>query len=201
VSAAVEIPALTSLEPLDPLLWPLTLEIVEAMVREGIISEKETVYLWKGRLARRMPPKPNHSLVVTLVNDALRTAVSKSWHVRQEQPLAVRLSPSAPQPDFMILWGAARDDRGNHPTTADAALAVEVSDSSLTADRRMAADYAAEGIPSYWIVDVVAGRIEVHSQPEGGTYRSVGMSEKGVTIPLVIQGQIQGEIPVSDLLP
>ena len=209
MSTSVETPPPPSVEALDPPLWPLTLEMVEAMVENGILSEKEPVYLWKRRLARRMAPQRPHALTVGLVVEALRKALPSGWHVEEEKPLVFRLSHSAPQPDIVILRGQLRDNTTRHPTTSGAALVVEVADSSLKADRKMAAEYAAESVPAYWaaesvpaywIVDIVNNRIETFAAPEQGASLQTATYERSGRVPLVIEGRLVAEIAVSGLL-
>jgi Uma2 family endonuclease len=60
-----------------------------------------------------------------------------------------------PEPDLALV--ARRDDDywTAHPTAADTALVIEVSDTSLTFDLEAKARlYAASGIPAYWVIDV-----------------------------------------------
>jgi Uma2 family endonuclease len=175
--------------------------MVEAMVKEGILSEEEPVYLWKGRLARRMAPQRPHALTVGLVVEALRKVLGAGWHVEEEKPLAFRLSHSAPEPDIAILRGQLRDYSTRHPTTSDAALVFEVADSPLRFDRKKAAEYAAEGIPAYWIVDLVNRRIETFAAPEQEAYRITATYERSSRVPVVIEGTVVGEILVDELLP
>lgn len=48
-------------------------------------------------------------------------------------------------------------------------MLIEVSESSLSKDRRVKARiYAQAGVPEYWVVDVGARTIEVRSAPQQG---------------------------------
>ena len=50
-------------------------------------------------------------------------------------------------------------------------MVVEISDSSLSEDRKQAAIHAAGGIPVYWIVNLVDRQLEVYSDPSpSGSY-------------------------------
>ncbi len=71
---------------------------------------------------------------------------------------------SEPEPDVAIVVGEPRDYVRGHPSTA--ALVVEAADSSLRLDRRLKAGlYARAGLQEYWIVNLVAGALEVHRAP------------------------------------
>jgi len=85
-----------------------------------------------------------------------------------------------------------------HPTTA--VLIVEVSDSSSFHDReRKRSLYARSGIPEYWILDVVASRLEVYRDPgEGGYQARLLLEADDSVVPLANSG---AAIAVADLLP
>jgi hypothetical protein len=67
------------------------------------------------------------------------------------------------------------------------------------------ATYTRGGIPCYWIVNLVDRRIEVHSQPSGPTavptYASFQLYQPGDAVPLVLDGNTAGTVPVDELLP
>ena len=50
-------------------------------------------------------------------------------------------------------------------------LVAEVSDATLSKDRRKKAEYAMAAIPHYWIVDLNNRRMEIMSRPENGKYQ------------------------------
>jgi hypothetical protein len=190
-----------STEVLEPPIWPITVDQFGEMVRRGIIGEKDPVYLWKGRLALRIAPQRAHSLAVTLCHDALRQLKLPSCHVEQEQPLEFRFEESLPQPGLMVLKGMPRDFALRHPRTSDALLVVEVADSSIRFDRRAALDYAAEGVPVCWIVNLVERCVEVYSDPFEGAYRGREVVGADGELPVVIDGVKAVAIRVSALLP
>lgn len=188
-------------EPLEPPIWQLSVEQFEEMVRRGIISEKDPVYLWKGRLARQMAPNPPHTLVVMLCREAVQRLIPMTWHVREEKPLRLRLQPSLPEPDLAVVRGTPRDYSRTIPTTEDAALVVEVADSSLRFDRQIAADYAAEGVPVYWIVNLAERCVEVYSEPVEGTYRQRQVVPAEGAVAVVIGEAEVGRVVVREILP
>jgi Uma2 family endonuclease len=59
-------------------------------------------------------------------------------------------------------------------------LVGEVSDSTLEIDRRVKLPlYAAAGIPEAWLFNLVAVRIERHTDPQPDGYRTVVFAETG----------------------
>lgn len=74
---------------------------------------------------------------------------------------------SAPEPDIVLTnW------QGDRFVPAEAvALVIEVSHSTLDVDLgRKRELYAAAGIPEYWVVNVSADRVLVHTRPTGANY-------------------------------
>ena len=114
--------------------------------------------------------------------------------VRQHSPLALG-DFSEPEPDVAVV--PPGDYRRAHPTTA--LLIVEAADSSLRKDRRIkAALYAEHAIPEYWIVNLVEGVVEVHTEPSAGRYTRVTTLGRDATLrPIALPGI---EIEVADLV-
>jgi Uma2 family endonuclease len=80
---------------------------------------------------------------------------------------------------------------------------VEASDASLARDRtEKLAGYARAGVPVYWIVNLVDGRIEVHANPDAATDRYLDQStyRPGDSVPVVVDGREVGRVDVADLL-
>lgn len=185
----------------EPRIEPITVPMFRAMVRTGIIGEKESIYLWKGRLARRMAPNRPHSIAVDRARRALDAILLPGVHVQQGEPLAMRTEHSLPEPDLDVLRGRPEDYPDEFPTTADVLLVVEMADSSLALDRDQADDLAREGVPAYWIADLKGRRVEVRDEPAEGIYQRVLVYKEDDDIPVVIDGQEVGRVSVRDLLP
>lgn len=79
--------------------------------------------------------------------------------------MPLNLTPvSQPEPDIAVVKGSARDYAVAHPTTA--LLVVEVAESTLAFDRgEKASLYAGAGISEYWVLNLVARRLEVSRDP------------------------------------
>ncbi len=78
-------------------------------------------------------------------------------------PQDIRFAPSRIlQPDaFVVLGGVADDAEGPLDVVPD--LVVEVLSARRSYDRiTKRVIYAEAGVPEYWVVDVEAGRVEVH---------------------------------------
>jgi Uma2 family endonuclease len=87
---------------------------------------------------------------------------------------------SEPEPDLAIY--AQAPPGGRHQRTA--LLVVEVAVSSHMVDRNVKAhEYARAAIPTYWLVDVPDGAIEVHTEPGSSGYGCCDLYSEGTSVP------------------
>lgn len=161
------------------------------------------VELIDGEIIEKPMQGHQHALCVELVRDALAQLFGNGCWVRVQMPLEFG-SLLAPEPDGSVVAGSPRSYR-SHPRTA--LLVVEVSDSTLAADRfRKGSLYATAGIEDYWIVNLEDRRLEISRQPIpdptsdfGHGYASVlTVSPADFASPLVMPN---ARVRVSDLLP
>ena len=83
-----------------------------------------------------------------------------------------------------------------HPDRA--LLIIEVAEISLDYDRKTKGPlYAASDVPEYWIVDIEARCVEIHTDPAGEAYASVRIARQGEVIaPAALP---EAKLSVSDL--
>lgn len=117
--------------------------------------------------------------------------------------LGLLLARSVPEPDLAIVRGPETTYQRRHPRAADAALLVEVANSTLEYDRETKGPlYAEARIPEYWIVNVVEFQVEVYTQPRGGKeahYRKRVDYSGRKYVPLILGGREIAKLSVSDL--
>ena len=106
----------------------------------------------------------------------------------------------------MVVRGNLRDYAGRRRTPANAALVIEVADTSYTYDRfHKWVTYAVAGVPIYWIVDLGRRRLEVHSEPAGqGETAYYGRSQilgQDDDTALVLDGREIAHLAVREILP
>jgi Uma2 family endonuclease len=108
-----------------------------------------------------------------------------------------------PEPDLLIARGDDAVYLKRHPEPHEIALIVEVSDTTYRYDQgEKYRVFAENGIPAYWIINLVDRRVEVYSRPvKAGRYRSHKDFGPGQQVPVVIDGQQLGRIAVDDILP
>ncbi len=182
-------------------LYRLTLDQYEAMVQSGVFSGRERFHLINGYLVAKMTQNDLHATADELCGDALGRTVPSGWHIRAAKPIRIPSQASKPEPDRCVVRGSIRDYLQRSPEPTDIALVVEVSDSSLSEDRKQAALYAAGGIPVFWVVNLVDRQVEVHSDPSPSGYRSRQTYRAGEAIPVIIGDSPPRSLPVNDLLP
>ena len=88
-----------------------------------------------------------------------------------------------PQPDVVLFKPRADFYAAKKPTPEDVLLVVEVSDSTLSYDRKIKLPrYAAAGIPEFWIEDLKHDLLLVHREPAGNNYATLLTLHKGDSI-------------------
>ncbi len=160
---------------------------------EGVIYDK---------MAAMLGP---HAMAVSKTSLAFFTAFGGQVAIRIQLPIRLN-ETSEPEPDLVLARGTD-DDYQNHPAPDDVLLALEVSDATLSFDRRAKASaYARAGITEYWILNVEERQLEIHR----GTQRDSAMPFGwGYSVRLIVPEsshaatlwQPEVEFAVADLLP
>jgi Uma2 family endonuclease len=182
-------------------LYRLSLEQYEAMVASGTFRPGDRFHLINGFLVAKMTQNDPHCTADDLCGAALERVIPVGWYVRPGKPIRLPVQVSKPEPDRCVVRGAIRDYSRRSPEAADAALIVEISDSSLGEDRKLVCVYGGSGIPVYWIVNLVDRQVEVYTVPYADGYHSRQDFASGQDIPVVIDGVEVGRVAVADILP
>jgi Uma2 family endonuclease len=182
-------------------LYRMSLEKYEAMVACGAFGPKDRFHLINGFLVAKMTQYPPHSTADGLCGQAFDQVIPAGWHVRSAKPIRLPEQVSKPEPDRCVVRGSIRDYSQRDPGPVDVALVVEVAESSLAEDRKMARIYGGSGIPAYWIVNLVDRQVEVYTLPYSDGYHSRQDFAPGQEVLVVIDGVEVGRIRVADLLP
>ena len=169
----------------------------------GLFQDKH-VELMNGDIIRMSPQKSRHRIALALANQLFAKVLPNGFFLSVQSPLALGERTEL-EPDIAIIAGTPRDLPDDHPHTA--ALVVELSESSLQYDRtRKAAAYARAGLPDYWLVDLIGGKLEIRRQPgpapEGRTkhgYAQLTVHGPDATVSPLFAPELT--IRVSELLP
>jgi Uma2 family endonuclease len=173
---------------------------------QGIFAPDERLELIDGEIIHKVSPQNHpHFTAIMRGSKTLERLFGPRFHVRPQGPLIVS-DESEPEPDLAVIKGA-HEDYSDHPTAADAALVIEIAESTLRFDLGgKAALYAGAGIQDYWVEDLNDRSVIVHRDPvpiqgdrHGFGYRSVvKYTEHEVIMPLALPDL---PIAVVDLLP
>ncbi|HXP95051.1 MAG TPA: Uma2 family endonuclease [Candidatus Binatia bacterium] len=155
----------TSEMALDYRTRKFTVKEYYAMVGAGILQERERVELIEGDILEMAPIGPRHGGRHIRLSKLLIMRFAESAFVSTQGSIIVS-EFSAPEPDFAILRGREDFYERDLPRPNDVLGVIELSDSSLSFDRRKKAQlYGRAGIRDYWIVNLREDRLEVHRQP------------------------------------
>jgi Uma2 family endonuclease len=95
-------------------------------------------------------------------------------------PITFADDDSQPEPHFLVVKLEHFHDRKIKAN--EAALVIEVSDSTLEDDRGIKQKlYARNGVREYWIVNLKAKQLEVYRDPQGETFNTKFTLEVGKT--------------------
>lgn len=177
----------------------------ERMVAAGVFASDDSVFLWQGRIVRKMTAGHAHFITVSLLYQMMLGMVAPGWTVIQEQPVEID-EFSLPEPDLSIIRGTLRDYRQRRPNGLDIGLLIEVADSSLLVDRRTKLPvYARARLPHYWIINIADRRVEAYEAPvnqTGGPGYAVRRDYvAGQGVPVILDGVQVGTIAVDEVLP
>ena len=142
----------------------------QRMIDAGVLAEDEHVELLDGVIVPKSPTSPRHAAHVARLDELLRSLLGGRAQVREEK--AITLEPATqPEPDLAIVRGRSDFYAGSHPTAGDVLFLIEVAETSLERDRGVKlALYAAAGIPTVWVLDLLGDRLWVASVPRGSGY-------------------------------
>jgi Uma2 family endonuclease len=163
----------------------------------GVFGERDRVELIDGEIIAMSPAGSPHSACIRRLLRFLSPRAGDALFSIQDTLFLP--DEYRPMPDLVVLRPRADAYSDAHPTSDDALLVVEVSDSSLRYDRRIKGPrYAQAGIAEYWLVDVRRGRIFVHRTPAAGEYRRVEVLGRGESWTSDALGGLT--IPVDEIL-
>ncbi len=160
------------------------------------------VELIEGEIIEMTPMNKPHATAVRKVIYVLREIFTEGYLIDSQLPMGFS-KINEPEPDIAIVKGKIEDFAKSHPKTAE--LIVEVSDSTLSYDRKQKASlYAKNKIEDYWIVNLKNRCLEVYRRPIkdkqlGFIYTEIRIlteNEKVATL-----AKPKAKIKIADLLP
>ncbi len=177
--------------------WKLTVHDYHQMAAAGILHEDDRVELIEGELLEMSPIGGSHMHCVNRLNAVMGRFIAEDAIVSVQNPIELS-SRSEPQPDLVVL---RRRDYGDElPIPADVMLVVEVSDSSLSYDRRVKLPlYGRSGIREVWIVDLNDRVVTRYTEPWEGGYGQAEPFDHGSRIVSTLSPTLTIEIDTQTL--
>lgn len=187
-------------------IYLLKQEQYRQMDEVGALTTEDRAELLGGWLVPKMVLYPPHRISTYETRRSIERRLPPGWYADEQKPIALPRSRSEPEPDIQVTRGHSRLYFDRHPGPNDLRLVVEVSDSSLAIDQGFKLRlYALEGIPIYWIVNLVDLCLEVYTNPSGltdePTYLNTQHYGPEDEVPLTLEGVEVGRILVRELLP
>jgi len=183
-------------------LRSFTVDDYDAMIRAGILDDRDKVELLEGHVVLKMARDPIHDGTIQLMIPLIYPICPKGWGIRVQSAIRLAQAASQPEPDFALVRGTGVDYMTRHPEAADVGLVIEVSNTSLVRDTvDKTRIYAAEGLPVYWVINLIDRRVEVYTVPVGGRYTQLRTYHPGESIPLTLDNSVVANVPVVQLLP
>lgn len=141
------------------------------------------VELDHGEIVRMNPPHNDHAFTLGTLMRALFGAVQIGDLIVVPEITVVLPDETVRAFDAAIVRSAATADKLLAPEHV--LLAVEISDTTLHYDLGVKLrDYAAAGIPNYWVVDVKSRAVHVMAGAEGEVYRDAHIVRFGEPLAL-----------------
>lgn len=152
------------------------------MEQVGIFSSDQRVELLQGDIIDMSPINPPHANCVRkLLRLFDQHLPSQKYVIDSQNPLQLS-NESLLQPDLVVLPYHDALLRAGHLQGSDAALVVEVSDSTYQYDRKVKYyAYAKGDIPEYWIIHLKKSHIEVYTTPTDGEYSQKNVYDRPFT--------------------
>ncbi|HYO49119.1 MAG TPA: Uma2 family endonuclease [Chloroflexia bacterium] len=158
---------------LQPTRHLITVDEYYRMAEAGILSEDDRVELIEGEIIDMAAIGIKHALCVDRLSKLLNRLLPEEILVRVQNPIYLN-QRSEPQPDLALLKPQDYSRRKHHPGPDDVFLVIEVSDTTLTFDRKVKVPlYARAGIPELWIVNLQEDNIEVYTQLGGDAHQQL----------------------------
>lgn len=164
---------------LTPYQW--SIERWHDLVEVGLL-DGESVQLLAGEIIEMSPEEIEHSYTNRSVADYLRELLVGEAMISEAHPIT--LADSEPEPDIAIVRLPKTIYLQHHPYSEDIYWLVEVSNRTLNIDLGQKANiYASNGIPEYWVIDLVNQKLIVHTQPSDTQYQQIVEYTSGVVTP------------------
>jgi len=143
----------------------------------GILREDDRVELIRGEIVEMSPIGGRHIACVARSTSILARKTGPDVWVSAQSSIRLPLDGEL-QPDIVLLRSSYNGP--TPPLPGDVLLVIEVAETSLEYDRNVKLPlYAEAGIAEAWLFDLIANRLERHTDPTSSGYQTVAIAEGG----------------------
>ncbi len=148
----------------------ISVEEYHRLGERGAFAPEVRLELLEGKIIVMSPIGYRHAWAVRQINNLFGRLFGAKAIVDAQNALTIS-GQSEPQPDVLLLRKEVMQRR-TLPIPEDVLLLIEVSDSTLTFDRKdKRAVYAKAGIADFWILDLTRNELQVLRKPKGKIYQ------------------------------
>lgn len=141
------------------------------LVDSGLLEGKP-IELLEGEIIEMSPEGVEHSYTNNSVVKYLRQILVGLADVRESHPIT--LDNSEPEPDIAVVRLPETIYKTHHPYAEDIYWLIEISNRTLSKDlNQKIITYARNGIPEYWVIDLVNKKLITHTQIQNNSYAQV----------------------------
>ena len=152
------------------------------LVNTGLLEGKSVEFL-EGEIIEVSPEGIEHSYTNDSVVKYLRNLLVNLADVRESHPIT--LDNSEPEPDIAVVRLPESIYRSHHPYPQDIYWLIEISNKTLKKDTEdKIITYARNGIPEYWVIDLVNKKLITHTQIQNNSYSLVTEHRTGTVFSL-----------------
>ena len=180
-------------------LRQISVKQYDAMIKNGVFDENDHIELLNGAIIEKMPKGTKHSSANDRATRLFYRILGEKVTVRNQNPIWLD-DFSEPEPDIVLAENDENEYEETHPTPNDIFLILEISDSTLSYDRRAKSlAYSKAGIRQYILLNVQERTLEDYRQPGADGFQSKQTYRAGQNFNLVAFPEISVE--VSEFLP
>jgi Uma2 family endonuclease len=159
-----------------------TVDEYHRMGEAGVFHPEARLELIEGEIIEMSPPGIRHVACVNRATALFTKRLGEKAMVSVQNPLLLSRY-TEPQPDIVLAKPRANFYSDKRLSWEDTLLAVEISDSTLSFDRKRKMPlYAAAGVTELWIENLRNDVILVFRDPTPETYSSVHTFERGQSV-------------------
>jgi Uma2 family endonuclease len=155
----------------------ITLDMYDALIAAGKITDESRVELLDGYLVKKEDMNPPHMFRVKRIYDRLLKQFENRSTVFSQSGIELP-QDGRPQPDVFLAHTNLPENEFILPEKVY--LVIEVAETTIYSDRdHKQRLYARDGIPEYWILNLNTNELEVYRKPNGERYTSSFTLEAG----------------------